>query len=52
MDKVDTIFGPAKICGDSTFGVKHHVVASPQPIQIFKNGKETCPGWIDLGVIP
>jgi hypothetical protein len=52
MDKVDTIFGPAKICGDKTFGIKHHVVASPQPIQILKDGKEACAGWIDLGVIP
>ena len=52
MDQVDTIFGQAKICGDNTFGIKHHVVASPQPIQISKDGKETCAGWIDLGVIP
>jgi len=52
MDEVETIFGPAKICGDRTFGIKHHVVASPQPIQILKDGVEVCAGWIDLGVIP
>lgn len=52
MDEVGTIFGQAKICGDKTFGIKHHVVASPQPIQILKNGKEVNAGWIDLGVIP
>jgi hypothetical protein len=51
-DQVETIFGPAKICGDQTFGIKHHVVASPQPVQILKNGVETPSGWIDIGVIP
>ncbi len=52
MDQVETIFGTAKICGDKTFGIKHHVVASPQPIQILKDGVEACAGWVDLGVIP
>jgi ABC-type branched-subunit amino acid transport system substrate-binding protein len=52
MDEVETIFGKARISGDKTFGIKHHVVASPQPIQILQDGKEACPGWIDLGVIP
>jgi branched-chain amino acid transport system substrate-binding protein len=52
MDEVETIFGMAKICGDKTFGIKHHVVASPQPVQILKDGVETSAGWIDLGVIP
>jgi branched-chain amino acid transport system substrate-binding protein len=52
MDKVETIFGTAKICGDKTFGINHHVVASPQAVQILKNGVETSAGWIDLGIIP
>ncbi len=52
MDKVETIFGPARICGDNTFGIKHHVVASPQAVQILKDGVEASAGWIDLGVIP
>jgi hypothetical protein len=52
MDKVETIFGTARICGDNTFGIKHHVVASPQPVQILKNDIETSAGWIDLGIIP
>ena len=52
MDKVETIFGTAKICGDKTFGIKHHVVASPQAVQILKDGVEASAGWIDLGVIP
>jgi branched-chain amino acid transport system substrate-binding protein len=52
MDKVETIFGMAKICGDKTFGIKHHVVASPQAVQILKDGVEASAGWIDLGIIP
>ena len=52
MDSVETIFGPALIGGDKTFGLKHHVVASPQPIQISSNGKEECAGWMDLGRVP
>jgi branched-chain amino acid transport system substrate-binding protein len=52
MDSVETIFGTAKICGDKTFGIKHHVVASPQAVQIMKDGAEASAGWIDLGVIP
>jgi len=52
MDEVETIFGKAKICGDESFGIKHHVIASPQAVQIFKDGVETSAGWIDIGVIP
>jgi hypothetical protein len=51
-DSVSTIFGPAHIGGDKTFGLIHHVVGSPQPIQISKDGMEASGGWIDLGVIP
>jgi branched-chain amino acid transport system substrate-binding protein len=51
MDEVDTIWGPAKISGEKTFGIKH-VVASPQTIQVLKDGVETSAGWIDLGYIP
>ena len=52
MNEVETIFGRASISGDQTFGIKRHVVATPQPIQISKNGAEAAAGWIDLGVIP
>jgi branched-chain amino acid transport system substrate-binding protein len=51
-EKVDTIFGPAYVSGDKTFGIIHHAVASPQPIQISRNGREASGGWIDLGIIP
>jgi len=51
MDEIETIWGTAKICGEQTLGIKH-VVASPQAVQIFKDGVETSAGWIDLGFIP
>lgn len=51
MDEIETIWGPAKICGEETLGIKH-VVASPQAVQILLNGVETSAGWIDLGYIP
>ena len=51
MDEVETIWGPAKICGEQTLGIKH-VIASPQAVQILKDGVETSAGWVDLGFIP
>lgn len=51
MDEVETIWGTAKICGEEIFGIKH-VVASPQTVQICKDGVETSTGWVDLGYIP
>jgi branched-chain amino acid transport system substrate-binding protein len=51
MDEVETIWGPAKICGEQTLGIKH-VIASPQAVQILKDGVETPAGWVDLGFIP
>jgi len=51
MDEVETIWGSAKICGEQTLGIKH-VIASPQTVQILKDGVETSAGWIDLGFIP
>jgi branched-chain amino acid transport system substrate-binding protein len=51
MDEVQTIWGMAKICGEQSFGI-NHVVASPQSVQILKDGVETSAGWINIGVIP
>jgi branched-chain amino acid transport system substrate-binding protein len=44
MDEIDTIFGSATICGEVTCGIKH-IVATPQPIQIWEDGAEACAGW-------
>jgi len=51
MEEIETIWGTAKICGEETLGIKH-VIASPQTVQILKDGVETSAGWIDLGFIP
>lgn len=49
MDKIETIFGPAKICGEETCGIGH-IVASPQSIQILKDGREASAGWFDTSM--
>jgi branched-chain amino acid transport system substrate-binding protein len=52
MDKVDTIFGPAMIGGDASFGIKHHVVGIPQSVQMLVNDVITTVDWVDLGIVP
>ena len=52
MDKLDTLFGPGTVCGDETYGIKHHFVAHPLPIDWVKNGQIIPGGWIDVGFIP
>jgi branched-chain amino acid transport system substrate-binding protein len=49
MDEVETIWGTAKICGEKSFGIKH-VVASPQAVQILKDGAEASAGWVDIDI--
>jgi branched-chain amino acid transport system substrate-binding protein len=51
MDEIETIWGTARICGEETIGIKH-IVASPQSIQVLKDGVETTVKWVDLGFIP
>jgi branched-chain amino acid transport system substrate-binding protein len=52
MDKVDTLFGKGTICGDETYGIKHHFVAHPLPIDWVQNGQIIPGGWIDVGFLP
>jgi branched-chain amino acid transport system substrate-binding protein len=53
MDAIDTLEGPGVMCGDQTYGIHHHAVAHPQPIQILgENGKGVAGGLMDIGVIP
>ena len=52
MEKVDTLYGPGRMCGDITFGIKHHAVVHFQPIQVTEHGKIMSAGLIDPGVIP
>jgi ABC-type branched-subunit amino acid transport system substrate-binding protein len=53
MDAIDTLEGPGVMCGDETYGIHHHAVAHPQPIQILdENGNAVSGGLMDIGVIP
>ncbi|MCG6880762.1 MAG: ABC transporter substrate-binding protein [Deltaproteobacteria bacterium] len=46
MKSVDTIFGPATIGGEKTFGIKC-LVCAPQAIFIAKGGKSVFVKWVD-----
>jgi branched-chain amino acid transport system substrate-binding protein len=48
MDTIETIFGKGTVCGDEVFGIKHHVVAHSQPIQIIRDGKIVSGGWMPV----
>ena len=52
MDKVETFQGTGRMCGDETYGLKHHAVSHPQPFQMMKDGKVVNAGLVDPGVIP
>jgi ABC-type branched-subunit amino acid transport system substrate-binding protein len=48
-DKVDTVFGPGFVCGDESFGIKHHAVSRPMPYSMIMDGKVTFGGWQKQG---
>jgi branched-chain amino acid transport system substrate-binding protein len=52
LDRVDTIFGPACVCGEKTWGIKNHVVASPQGIQLLRSDGTLYNDLVDVGCIP
>ncbi len=53
MEDIDTLEGPGKMCGDETYGIHHHAIAHPQPIQIIdSNYKAVSGGLMDIGIIP
>jgi branched-chain amino acid transport system substrate-binding protein len=53
MDTIDTLEGPGLMCGDKTYGIRHHAVAHPQPIQILdKHNNAVSGGLMDIGIIP
>jgi branched-chain amino acid transport system substrate-binding protein len=52
MDEVETIYGTGTVCGDKTYGIKHHFVAHPHSIDRVKDGKNVPGGWIDIGAVP
>ena len=52
LSKIDTIFGPGVICGEKTFGIKNHVVAHSQAVQILRNGVVVPGGIVEIGALP
>ena len=52
MDTIDTIYGPGIMCGDETYGIKHHAVSHPFSYSIIMDGKVTFGNWAPTGVIP
>jgi ABC-type branched-subunit amino acid transport system substrate-binding protein len=52
MSKFETIFGPGTVGGEKIFGIKNHVVAHPQAVQILKDGVVVSGGIVDIGTIP
>lgn len=52
MDKVDTLFGPGIICGDETYGIKHHAVVHPVPYSKLVKGEVVNGGWIEATPVP
>lgn len=47
MDKIDTVYGPGKMGGLKTYGIKH-TVCHPNPIQALKNGEVRWIKWVDV----
>jgi branched-chain amino acid transport system substrate-binding protein len=52
MDNVDTVFGPGIICGDQTYGIKHHGIAHGMPAQLLDKGQVSFYGWYNVPPIP
>jgi branched-chain amino acid transport system substrate-binding protein len=47
MDKIDTVYGPGRMGGFKTYGIKH-TVCHPCPIQALKNGQVSWVKWVDV----
>ena len=45
MDRVATLYGPGRIGGDVTYGIKHHAVGTRVPFQALKDGKVASAGY-------
>ncbi len=52
MDKVETLFGPGRMCGDKTYGITHHAVGHALPFQVLKDGKVVFAGWSSPIYVP
>jgi hypothetical protein len=52
MDKIDTIFGPGLLCGDQSYGIKHHAITHPFPYSKIMDGKVSFGKWAPTPPIP
>jgi branched-chain amino acid transport system substrate-binding protein len=52
MDKIDTIYGQGIVCGDQTYGIKHHAVSHPFSYSKIMDGKVTFGKWAPTPAIP
>ncbi len=52
LDNVNTIFGPGIICGDQTYGIKHHGIAHPMSAQLLDKAQVSFYGWYKVPAIP
>ncbi len=52
METVETLFGPGIICGDETYGIKHHAVSHPVPWSRLMKGEVVNGGWFPAKPVP
>ena len=52
MDKIETLYGTGRMCGEQTYGIKNHALSHYQPTQILKGDTVINAGLIDPGIIP
>ncbi len=52
MDKVETLFGTGLMCGDQTYGIKHHAVGHPWAYQTIMDGKVRHAPWLSAPRVP
>ena len=52
MERVDSLYGPATLGGEETYGLKNHAVGHPMSYSKLVDGKVVYGGWVDVGRIP
>lgn len=52
MDTLDTLWGEGILSGDKTYGIHHHAIGHPEPIQRTDNGQVYSGGYVAIGAIP
>ena len=51
IDKVETLWGPGRLCGEKTYGIRHHAVATPYCVTYLdKDGKIQFGGWYNVDI--